>query len=44
MTGDRRLRGRATGVDPESGSLVVEVEGREWSVGSGEVTHCQVLG
>ena len=26
VTGDRRLRGRATGVDPESGSLVVEVE------------------
>jgi BirA family transcriptional regulator, biotin operon repressor / biotin---[acetyl-CoA-carboxylase] ligase len=43
-TGDRHVRGRATGVDPESGSLIVEVEGREWSVESGEVTHCRVLG
>ena len=43
-TGDRRLEGRAVGVDPESGSLIVVIDGRERSVGWGEVTRCRVLG
>jgi BirA family transcriptional regulator, biotin operon repressor / biotin---[acetyl-CoA-carboxylase] ligase len=34
--------GQATGVDPESGALLLEVGGVERSVDSGEVTRCRV--
>lgn len=41
--GGSRLRGRATGVDPESGALTVESGGVRQSVDSGEVVRCRLL-
>lgn len=41
--GDSTLRGRASGVDPESGSLLLLVGGREIVVESGDVTRCRVV-
>ena len=43
-TGAALLVGRASGVDPESGALLLEVGGREVAVGSGEVTRCRLIG
>jgi BirA family transcriptional regulator, biotin operon repressor / biotin---[acetyl-CoA-carboxylase] ligase len=37
-----RLAGRATGVDPESGGLLLEVDGVTRVLASGEVTRCRV--
>jgi BirA family biotin operon repressor/biotin-[acetyl-CoA-carboxylase] ligase len=37
------LVGRASGVDPESGSLELLVDGREVAVGSGDVTRCRLV-
>jgi BirA family biotin operon repressor/biotin-[acetyl-CoA-carboxylase] ligase len=42
-TGTATLAGRASGVDPESGSILLEVDGRVMAVGSGDVTRCQVI-
>ena len=39
---DDTLAGTATGVDPESGALLVETNGRTVSVDSGEVVRCRV--
>ena len=39
---DDTLAGVATGVDPESGALLVESDGRNVSVDSGEVVRCRV--
>ena len=43
-TGGAILAGRAIGVDPESGALLLAVEGREIALGSGDVTRCRVVG
>jgi BirA family biotin operon repressor/biotin-[acetyl-CoA-carboxylase] ligase len=39
---DDTLAGIATGVDPETGALLVESDGRNVSVDSGEVVRCRV--
>jgi BirA family biotin operon repressor/biotin-[acetyl-CoA-carboxylase] ligase len=41
--GDRRLAGRAVGVDTESGALLVESDGSTVSIDSGEVVRCRVV-
>jgi biotin-(acetyl-CoA carboxylase) ligase len=43
-TGTTMVVGRASGVDPESGSLLVQVGGRRLVLGSGDVTRCRVVG
>ncbi len=41
---DQQLSGRATGVDPETGALLVEDEvGGPMAIDSGEVIRCRVL-
>jgi BirA family biotin operon repressor/biotin-[acetyl-CoA-carboxylase] ligase len=40
--GDRRLSGRAIGVDTESGALLVESDGSTVPIDSGEVVRCRV--
>lgn len=42
-TGAAILVGRATGVDPESGSLELLADGREVAIGSGDVTRCRLV-
>jgi BirA family transcriptional regulator, biotin operon repressor / biotin---[acetyl-CoA-carboxylase] ligase len=42
--GRTRILGRATGVDPESGALMIEFAGRVVSVDSGEVVRCRLVG
>jgi BirA family biotin operon repressor/biotin-[acetyl-CoA-carboxylase] ligase len=37
------VRGEAAGVDPESGALLLAVDGRVMSVESGEVVRCRVI-
>lgn len=41
--GDGRIEGRATGVDPLTGALLVEVDGRPTAIDSGEVVRCRVM-
>jgi biotin-(acetyl-CoA carboxylase) ligase len=41
--GDVLVHGRATGVDPESGALLVRTPEAGISIDSGEVTRCRVL-
>jgi BirA family transcriptional regulator, biotin operon repressor / biotin---[acetyl-CoA-carboxylase] ligase len=41
--GDERVTGVATAVDPDSGALVVSVDGVERRIGSGEVVRCRVM-
>jgi BirA family transcriptional regulator, biotin operon repressor / biotin---[acetyl-CoA-carboxylase] ligase len=41
--GDRRLNGVATGVDPESGALLLTSGGEQAALDSGEVTRCRVI-
>ena len=36
------VTGMAVGVDPDTGSLVVESDGRNVSIDSGEVVRCRV--
>jgi BirA family biotin operon repressor/biotin-[acetyl-CoA-carboxylase] ligase len=43
-TGTSRLVGRAVGVDPESGALLLTVDGRQLTIGAGDVTRCRVVG
>ena len=40
---DGLVRGIATGVDPDTGALLVETDGSEVSVDTGEVVRCRVL-
>ena len=40
--GRATLVGRANGVDPETGSLSIRVDGRDVKVDAGDVTHCRV--
>lgn len=42
--GDRRVEGLAVGVDPDSGALLVAVEGVEVAVDAGEVLRCRLRG
>jgi BirA family biotin operon repressor/biotin-[acetyl-CoA-carboxylase] ligase len=42
--GERLVEGRARGVDPASGALLLEQDGRTTSVDSGEVVRCRVMG
>ena len=42
--GDRSLEGLALGVDPDSGALLVEVDGVERSIDTGEVVRCRLRG
>jgi BirA family transcriptional regulator, biotin operon repressor / biotin---[acetyl-CoA-carboxylase] ligase len=42
--GDRLIEGRARGVDPASGALLLEEDGRTTSVDSGEVVRCRLMG
>ncbi len=42
--GDRRLEGLAVGVDPDSGALLVMVEGVEVAIDAGEVLRCRLRG
>jgi BirA family biotin operon repressor/biotin-[acetyl-CoA-carboxylase] ligase len=42
--GDNTLTGRATGVDPDTGALLVESNGRTVTVDSGEVVRCRLVG
>lgn len=44
VVGDTLVLGRGRGVDPESGALLVESDGVEIAIDSGEVTRCRVLG
>jgi len=41
--GSRRVDGVAAGVEPDTGALLVEVEGRTVVIGSGEVVRCRVV-
>ena len=41
--GAESLTGRATGVDPDSGALLIEREGQRRAIDSGEVTRCRLL-
>ncbi|CAN5839791.1 N/A [soil metagenome] len=41
--GERRLAGLASGVDPESGALIVEAAGEELRIESGEVVGCRIV-
>ncbi len=41
--GGRHMAGRATGVDPQTGSLLVQIDGRATTIDSGEVLRCRVL-
>jgi BirA family transcriptional regulator, biotin operon repressor / biotin---[acetyl-CoA-carboxylase] ligase len=41
--GDRRLGGRAHGVDPETGALIVEHDGQLERIASGEVVRCRIV-
>jgi BirA family transcriptional regulator, biotin operon repressor / biotin---[acetyl-CoA-carboxylase] ligase len=41
--GDQRLGGVSTGVDPETGSLMIRAGGANVSVDSGEVIRCRVI-
>lgn len=43
LLGETVLRGEAVGVDPVSGALLVESDGLERAVDSGEVTRCRVI-
>ena len=43
IVGDTLVHGLASGVDPASGALLVETEGVEVAIDSGEVTRCRVL-
>ena len=38
------LVGRASGVDPESGALLLRIDGRDMSVDAGDVTRCRLAG
>jgi BirA family biotin operon repressor/biotin-[acetyl-CoA-carboxylase] ligase len=38
-----RLVGKAIGVDPESGALLLEIDGRRRHVDSGEVVRCRIV-
>ena len=42
-TGDGILSGHATGVDTDSGALLVDVAGDALSIDSGDVVHCRVI-
>lgn len=41
--GGRRVDGRATGVDTETGALLLESDGQRLVIDSGEVTRCRVM-
>ena len=42
--GDETVTGKGTGVDPESGALLVQPDiGKPVAIGSGEVIRCRVL-
>lgn len=41
--GHRHEEGRATGVDPDSGALLLEVDGRGSAIASGEVIRCRII-
>jgi len=43
-TGSENVRGVARGVDSESGSLRMEIDGQERAVGTGDVVRCRLLG
>ena len=42
LVAEALIRGRASGVDPERGALLVETAGVEIAIDSGEVTRCRV--
>ena len=42
-TGERTLNGRAAGVDPETGALLLDGPDGRRSIGSGEVVRCRLL-
>lgn len=44
VSGGSRLVGRASGVDPEQGSLRLVIDGREQSVDAGDVVRCRLIG
>jgi BirA family biotin operon repressor/biotin-[acetyl-CoA-carboxylase] ligase len=44
LVGDRLVHGLASGVHPESGALLVESDGAEVAIDSGEVRRCRVTG
>ncbi len=41
--GDALISGLAVGIEPESGALLVEVDGVQRAIDSGEVTRCRVI-
>jgi BirA family transcriptional regulator, biotin operon repressor / biotin---[acetyl-CoA-carboxylase] ligase len=41
--GEQRLAGLASGVDPESGALIVDMGGEQSRVESGEVVRCRIV-
>ena len=43
IVGDTLVYGMAVGVQPESGALLVETDGVEIAIDSGEVTRCRVM-
>jgi BirA family transcriptional regulator, biotin operon repressor / biotin---[acetyl-CoA-carboxylase] ligase len=43
-TGEETLSGRATGVDPDSGALVLDRRGEQRRLDSGEVIRCRLIG
>jgi BirA family transcriptional regulator, biotin operon repressor / biotin---[acetyl-CoA-carboxylase] ligase len=43
LTGDASLTGLASGVDPDSGALLLERDGGRQAIDSGEVVRCRVM-